>query len=175
MSGASAKTNTTTGSLGDCGRARGLDTAARDADACDVLHEVPGRLRARIRGLRDCPSAARAIERRTQAVPGVRRARANHLTGNVLVEYDPSAAAPRQIIAALSTMRDGWQGYGGGSSPARCAVAPAALPPRAPPRSPAPRGGVGGTGSWMRRPAIAFLGFELAEHLIVPFLISLII
>ncbi len=64
-----------------------------------VLHTLPGRLRVHVPGwsAHDGPR----LEWRLLRVPGVTHARANPLTGNVLVHYRPGIARPDAVLAAL--------------------------------------------------------------------------
>jgi hypothetical protein len=64
-----------------------------------VLSQIPGRLRVHLPDWRD--ELAEQIEARLLEVPGVQAVRANPLTRNVLVEFDPDAATVPAILAAL--------------------------------------------------------------------------
>ncbi|MCA1668206.1 MAG: heavy-metal-associated domain-containing protein, partial [Thermomicrobia bacterium] len=54
-----------------------------------LIHAVPGRIRVHVPGL--SAPRERGIETRLRALPGVRSAQANTLTGNVLIRFDPAA------------------------------------------------------------------------------------
>jgi calcium-translocating P-type ATPase len=64
-----------------------------------VLHAVPGRLRVHLPGWSG--GGAHLIERRLRRLPGVRRAEANPLTGNVLAVFDARAVSRESVLAAL--------------------------------------------------------------------------
>ncbi|MCX8101421.1 MAG: cation-transporting P-type ATPase [Geminicoccaceae bacterium] len=51
---------------------------------------VPGRVRVKVRGLKGCARTARALEREAVAHAKIERARANPVTGSLLVEHHPS-------------------------------------------------------------------------------------
>ncbi|MFT4040874.1 MAG: cation-transporting P-type ATPase, partial [Thermomicrobiales bacterium] len=68
----------------------------------EILHALPGRVRVSLpnwsgQGRRD-------IEDRLAAEPGVRRVRANPVTGNVLIQFDPRARRQEQILAAVRAL-----------------------------------------------------------------------
>jgi hypothetical protein len=87
-----------------CGRAtpprrRGAPSLASKAGLA-VMSLPPGRIRVRVDGLRGNAALA-DVAAPLQALPGVRLARANQLTGTVLVEYDPTAIEVGDILAKL--------------------------------------------------------------------------
>jgi len=67
-----------------------------------LLHVLPGRLRAHVPGR--IGQAQEIVETRLRRVPGVRTARANPLTGNVLVLFDETLATVPLIVAALRSL-----------------------------------------------------------------------
>jgi hypothetical protein len=69
------------------------------ADGPRVRHALRGRLRVYVPGLSE--SRRQTIERRLARLPGVRSARANPLTGNVLVHFDPATTAEEVLLAEL--------------------------------------------------------------------------
>jgi hypothetical protein len=71
------------------------------------FHHVPGRLRLRAEGLKRDPAKLEAIRSEFAAVPGVRSATTNRLTGSVIVDYDPLVLAPDTLSAALREYRSG--------------------------------------------------------------------
>lgn len=73
--------------------------------ASSVRSHVPGRVRLHVPALRDEPGLAAALEARIERVCGVHRARATALTGNVLVEYDPTRVTLARIRAAVEPGR----------------------------------------------------------------------
>jgi hypothetical protein len=92
------------------------------AEAVAALSHQPGRVRLRIRGLRDDAARAAAVVDALQALPGVRSASANPLTGNALVRYDPARVTLPRIQAALAPLStsaveppatDGWHSGSG--------------------------------------------------------------
>ena len=70
------------------------------AKACQIIHELPGRVRIRCPGVKYLPKEAGAIGQRLQALPAVRSARVSVLTENVLVHFDQAQAGPHDILAA---------------------------------------------------------------------------
>lgn len=88
-----------------------------------VEHELPGRLRLRVPSRRGDRPFFEAVSERIAGLAGVRRVRANPLTGSLLVEHATSAAA----IAALAREHGSFD-----------LIAPGALPaPREVPAAPA--------------------------------------
>jgi len=67
-----------------------------------LLHVLPGRLRAHVPGR--IGQARDIVETRVRRVPGVRTARANPLTGNVLVLFDETLVTAPSIVAALRAL-----------------------------------------------------------------------
>jgi hypothetical protein len=68
-----------------------------------LVHHHPGRLRVRADAFR--VEGAGALDRARDAAerqPGVRRVRANAVTGSLLVEYQPGSVEPGAILAALA-------------------------------------------------------------------------
>lgn len=69
-----------------------------------VIHEIPGRLRARWPMLRNLPLELRAdLEDRIATHPGVLAVELRPLTGSILVDHDPEHLGPR---GALELLRD---------------------------------------------------------------------
>jgi hypothetical protein len=66
-------------------------------DLLDVAHEVPGRVRFRVRGRPARPLLA-AIERTLGAAPGVRRVRVNEAAASVVAEFDPTAQSSGSLL-----------------------------------------------------------------------------
>jgi calcium-translocating P-type ATPase len=73
------------------------------AEAPRVLHAVPGRLRVHLPEWSG--REQRRLETSLHAVDGVRSARANPLTGNVVIEFDPRPGQQERILTALSELR----------------------------------------------------------------------
>ncbi len=67
-----------------------------------LLHVLPGRLRAHVPGR--IGQAQDIVETRLRRVPGIRTARANPLTGNVLVLFDETLVTAPSIVAALRAL-----------------------------------------------------------------------
>jgi calcium-translocating P-type ATPase len=67
-----------------------------------VLHAIPGRVRLRLPDWSG--QGQRALEKRIQQVQGVLSARANSLTGTVLVCFDPAAVDMGAIVAELRSL-----------------------------------------------------------------------
>ena len=63
-----------------------------------LLHELPGRLRAREPAIKGHPARAAALAAELRKLPGVIRASANPLTGSVVVEHRGARSA---ILSAL--------------------------------------------------------------------------
>ncbi len=67
-----------------------------------VLHSLPGRLRVELP--ERLAEHVRLAETQLRALAGVRRARANPLTGNILIEFDQRATSQREIVHALDDL-----------------------------------------------------------------------
>lgn len=67
----------------------------------DYVHLLDGRLRIKVREVKGAPRAARRVEDRLVALPGVSAVDANPVTGNVLVLYDPARVGPPELLDAL--------------------------------------------------------------------------
>ncbi len=61
---------------------------------------VPGRARIRVQGMRHDSALARRLVTALQAVAGVREVSANHLTGNLLIRYQPDLALEPILASA---------------------------------------------------------------------------
>src|SRR5215472_4151589 len=70
-----------------------------------VLSRTPGRLRVHLPGWDGCGQDE--IEVGVRGLGGVESARANALTGNVLVGFDPRAIAEQDLLAALARLAPG--------------------------------------------------------------------
>lgn len=71
------------------------------------FHHVPGRLRLRAEGLKRDPAKLEAFRNEFAAVPGVRSATANQLTGSITIDYDPLVLAPDTLATTLREYRSG--------------------------------------------------------------------
>jgi Heavy metal associated domain 2 len=67
-----------------------------------LVHSIPGRVRVKIAQLRDNPEFAREIYQGLSGVRGIRRIKANPLTGSLLVLYDPEEMTALESLFALS-------------------------------------------------------------------------
>ncbi len=67
-----------------------------------VLHTVPGRIRVHVPGWSG--QGKRSIETRLREVQGVRSVQANALTGNILVQFDPTVTNEQSILAMVSLL-----------------------------------------------------------------------
>lgn len=70
------------------------------------LHHVPGRIRIKTPFIKGSAARAREIEMDLESIYGVRTARANALTGSVLINYDSSIVKAGEILNAAS--REGY-------------------------------------------------------------------
>ncbi len=73
------------------------------AKVCQIVHELPGRVRIYCPGLRHLPDEAGAIGERLGALPAVRSARVSAITENVLVQFDPVKGGSQDILAAAQS------------------------------------------------------------------------
>ena len=74
--------------------------------SASYLHAISGRIRIKIAGVRGAAEEARRLEDQLAVHTGVQLVRANPITGNVLIHYDPDATREREIIRALRRL--GW-------------------------------------------------------------------
>lgn len=65
------------------------------------VHVLAGRVRIKLREVKGSPASALEIERQIQAADGVSHAKANPLTGSVLVLYDPLRTGQQEIVGLL--------------------------------------------------------------------------
>jgi hypothetical protein len=65
------------------------------------LHATPGRLRVKVRNLKNNEEAARSLEVLLRSQPGIHHVRPNPVTGNVLVVFDQDAMSHSDVIEAL--------------------------------------------------------------------------
>ncbi len=64
-----------------------------------LIHEIPGRVRVHLSGW--TPREQYGLSLRLRQAPGVRDVRANTLTGNTLVLFDPNATDAQAIVMAM--------------------------------------------------------------------------
>ncbi len=67
-----------------------------------LVHDLPGRLRFRVTGLKGRPAVAASVVGRMLTLPGVTAARANAVAGSLVVEHDAGPTRRGEIMAALS-------------------------------------------------------------------------
>jgi hypothetical protein len=67
-----------------------------------VIHAIPGRVRLRVRELKDNPALAEALEARLAEVPAIRSVEANPVTASVLVLYRVEHIATPDSLRMLS-------------------------------------------------------------------------
>src|SRR5260370_24442409 len=67
-----------------------------------VLHSVPGRVRVHLPGWSG--QGKRNIETRLREIEGVSSTQANPVTGNILIQFDPSVTNEQTIFKALSVL-----------------------------------------------------------------------
>jgi hypothetical protein len=67
----------------------------------EYMHHIPGRLRLRALTLRKNGNRADAIEQMVKAIEGVSAAAVNLTTGSLVIIYDPSDLAPKEILCVL--------------------------------------------------------------------------
>jgi hypothetical protein len=89
-----------------------------------VISAVRGRIRLHVPGWFDI--AEQDIERRFVHVDGVHRARANELTGNVLVHFDPTRTDTQRLLAFARGLAHTLAPIPGAAIPANAGCAPAA-------------------------------------------------
>jgi len=73
------------------------------AEGPRVIHALPGRIRVRLPGWSG--RGHQRIEERLRRVRGVGSARANPLTGTVLIRFDPGASTESALLAALGDLQ----------------------------------------------------------------------
>ena len=61
------------------------------------FHELPGRLRLAVRGMKRNPSLCAAVVAAARALPGVRQAEGSIWTGRVLIHYDARALSAAEV------------------------------------------------------------------------------
>lgn len=65
------------------------------------MHSLEGRLRIRLPKIKGAMREALEVDLRLQQVTGVEDVFANHVTGNVLIYYNPGVIGQREIISFL--------------------------------------------------------------------------
>jgi len=65
------------------------------------IHHVPGRLRIKVPTIKGNPFSARKLEEKLQGLAGTISARANTVTGSIVVHYDTAATDKGNILEFL--------------------------------------------------------------------------
>jgi len=65
------------------------------------VHDVPGRLRVKIKYLKNNPYRLETLRQQLKA-PGVYKVRTNALTGSIVIEYDPLTIDTKSLIAIFN-------------------------------------------------------------------------
>ncbi len=71
---------------------------------CGYCHITPGRLRVRVSGIKQNREAARSLELLMLSQPGITSVRANPVTGNVLVVFEPDATSHEFVLQSLADL-----------------------------------------------------------------------
>lgn len=112
----------------------------------ECLHDIPGRVRARVASIEGDRALARSLAAKLRSIEGVKDVAASPLTGTLLVHYDPKAVDRALVLRAM------------GCPPAEVAQ------PRAPrPLAGRGRGGGGGNARTMRWVVAGFLAHQIVE------------
>jgi hypothetical protein len=69
--------------------------------AAVLVHDLPGRVRFSIGGIKGHPVRASAVAARLLDLPGVLAARANPLTGSLIVEHDGVPGRREAVLSAV--------------------------------------------------------------------------
>ncbi|CAA9448562.1 MAG: hypothetical protein AVDCRST_MAG02-657 [uncultured Rubrobacteraceae bacterium] len=77
--------------------------SAAVVEGVGLVHATPGRVRVRLPGWSG--RGQRGLEARLRRIRGVLGARANPLTGNVLIRFDPAATDEGSVLASLEELR----------------------------------------------------------------------
>ncbi len=83
-------------------------TGEKVAEKPHVIHTLPGRVRVHLPGWSG--QGKRSIEAQLREVPGVWSVQANPLTGNILIQFDPSITQEQTILAVLRLLEPGTTG-----------------------------------------------------------------
>jgi copper chaperone CopZ len=70
----------------------------------DYLHVVRGRVRVKVPEVKRCRVKAREVEQTLRKMQGVTHVKANPLTGNVLILFQPRLVDLSQILSALRSI-----------------------------------------------------------------------
>jgi cation-transporting P-type ATPase C len=75
---------------------------------CDVIHQLPGRVRIGCRALRYLGTQSGEIRQRLEDLVPVQNARMSAITENVLIRYDPSEATLDEIVEQTESILGGY-------------------------------------------------------------------
>jgi cation-transporting P-type ATPase C len=75
----------------------------KTSKVCQVIHDLPGRVRVHCPGLKHLADEVETICDHVLALPAVRTARASTITESVLVEYDSRQAGGQDILTAVQS------------------------------------------------------------------------
>ena len=78
------------------------------------LHALDGRIRIKIVAVKDSPAKATEVEQALRQKDGITSVKANPMTGNVLILFEPALINQEQVLEAI---RDAGYLSGGPSSP----------------------------------------------------------
>ncbi|MBD3402588.1 heavy metal translocating P-type ATPase [candidate division GN15 bacterium] len=70
---------------------------------CDIVHDLPGRVRLRCRALRYLSEQEHELQQRLQDRPGIRTARVTCLTTGVLIVFDPEAMTLADVTETVQS------------------------------------------------------------------------
>jgi P-type Ca2+ transporter type 2C len=96
------------------------------------IRDLPGRLRAEVKGLRSNPQLARRAERDLGGLPGVRHVEANPMTGRVLILYEAGLTDVPALLAEVTKLESSRAPRE--RTPGRVRVSPVPAPSEALPR-----------------------------------------
>lgn len=71
----------------------------------EVLHFIPGRVRIRLHRLKGSPALAEEVRGRLSAIEGVRSVETNHVTGTVLLQYDPAGIQWESVLSVARELQ----------------------------------------------------------------------
>jgi hypothetical protein len=66
------------------------------------IHNVPGRLRIKIPSIKGDQDMAEEVQGVLRSIEGVNSAKANTLTGSIVIHYDPKAVRSKEILDTLN-------------------------------------------------------------------------
>ncbi|WP_449245488.1 HMA2 domain-containing protein [Desulfobacca acetoxidans] len=81
----------------------------------DYIHSLAGRIRIKVPEIKGSSIRAEELEKKVQWQPGIESIKANHITGSVLIYYNPQETGQDHILRALQEsgylrqITPGWQ------------------------------------------------------------------